>query len=158
MLSWPFRPYPSAQNGPLAKSGRPVLIEKTFRNNLGERASILPKCPNSRAKGPALPKQAGTPMIESARHHAPLSGQARQPVQGIIGVSPVCPRALAQSPEWGGEPFSWSSKSKRAVVISSVSGSPGERHERIELFDFLREDCPPGNWMPDKKRSALTFE
>jgi hypothetical protein len=56
MLSWPFRPYPFGAKRPLAKSGRPVLIEKTFRKTLGERASILPKCPNSRAR--LLPRAA----------------------------------------------------------------------------------------------------
>ena len=35
-------------------SGRPVLIEKTFRKNLGERACIRPKCPNSRVRRDAL--------------------------------------------------------------------------------------------------------
>jgi hypothetical protein len=33
------------------------LIEKTFRKNLGERASILPKCPNSTVRRLALPSK-----------------------------------------------------------------------------------------------------
>ena len=50
LQAYPF----GAKKRLLAKSGRPVLIEKTFRKNLGERASILPKCPNPRVKRDAL--------------------------------------------------------------------------------------------------------
>ncbi len=42
------------KKGPLAKSGKSVLIEKTFRKYLGERASILPNVQTPEQSGDAL--------------------------------------------------------------------------------------------------------
>jgi hypothetical protein len=43
------------------------------------------------------------------------------------------------------------------TVTADFSGSPGEQCEKIEPFDFRREDCSPGFWRPGSKWCALLF-